>query len=104
MGDGRTNQALRLDFSNVSNERLLITLAGMVWLGPDDLSGIDLSSYSSLVFYIRGATGGEEPNIYLMMPIIDGNFQRFWKDIEQETPVITLWQRVVIPLSHFTSS
>jgi hypothetical protein len=101
--NGRTNQGLRLDFTTVSEAGG--SYAGWeVWLGADDQSGIDLSSYSSLVFYIRGIAGGEEPNVYLMMPAKGENFQRFYKDVELVTPLTTSWQQVVIPLSHFASS
>jgi len=56
-----------------------------------------------LAFYIRGEVGGEEPNIYLMNPTVGENYQRYWKDVEQVTPVTTSWQPVVIPLSYFTT-
>jgi hypothetical protein len=69
-----------------------------VWLGPDDNSGIDLSPYNSLAFYARGNAGGEVTNIYLMMPVVGGKYQRFWKAV----PLATSWQQVVIPLSDFT--
>jgi len=101
--NGHTDQGLRLNFSNVS--AVGGNYAGWeVWLGENDQSGIDLSPYSSLVFYIRGSNGGEEPNVYLMMPRTETNYDRFWKDVELVTPVTTSWQQVVIPLSHFTSS
>ena len=102
VSNGRTNQGLRLDYSNAREEGG--EYAGWeVWLGADDYSGVNLSSYSSLVFYIRGEVGGEEPNIYLMNPTIGENYKRFWKDIEQVTTITTSWQPVVIPLSYFTS-
>jgi hypothetical protein len=97
VADGHTNNGLRLDFYNVSG--LGGNYAGWeVWLGPDDNNGISLSAYSSLAFYIRGDVGGEETNIYLMMPVVGGSYQRFWK-----TVLLTAsWQQVVIPLSDFT--
>lgn len=98
--NGHTNQGLRLDFSNVSAEGG--NYAGWeVWLGDSDQTGIDLSKYSSLVVYIRGNVGGENPNIYLMMPGID-DYQRFWKAVESVAPVTTSWSKVEIPLSDFT--
>lgn len=103
VSNGNTNQGLRLIFSNVSNAAEYY--AGWeVWLGADDLSGINLSQYGSLVFYIRGQAGGEEPNVYLMNPVVGGNYRRYWRDVEQVTPITTSWQQVVIPLSYFTSS
>lgn len=105
VNNGRTNQMLGIDFSNVSYEGA--NYAGWeVWLGPDEDSGIDLSEsspYSSLVFFIKGQNGGEEPNVYLMMPILN-DYQRFWKDVEQVKVVGTAWKKIVIPLSHFASS
>jgi hypothetical protein len=97
VGNGHTGQGLRLDFSNVQYNGSQYS-GWEVWLGDSDDSGIDLSLYSSLVFYIRGATGDEEPNIYLMMPITDV-WQRYWEDVE----VTTSWEPVVIPLVHFAS-
>jgi hypothetical protein len=103
--NGHTGKGLRLDFFNTSSEGG--NYAGWeVRLGVDDYSGIDLSpssSYSSLVFYIRGKDGGEEPNVYLMMPILD-DYMRYWKDVELVSPITTTWQQIVIPLSHFETS
>ncbi len=97
---GHTGRGLRLDFTNASYDGG--DYAGWeVWLGADDFSGINLSSYSSLVFYVRGSAGGEEPNVYLMMPITN-DYQRFWKDVELVTPVTNSWKKVIIPLSDFT--
>lgn len=75
-----------------------------VWLGPDDTHGTNLSSYSSLAFYIRGNSGGERLNVYLMNPTVNEVYRRYWKHVEEVSPVTTSWQRIVIPLSHFTSS
>ena len=99
--DERTNNVFRLDFYNAGG--VGGDYAGWeVWLGPDDNSGIDLSPYSSLAFYIRGNVGGEETNFYLMMPVIGEKYQRFWKGVGWVTPITTSWQHVVIPLSDFT--
>ena len=97
VADGHTNNGLRLDFYNVSG--VGGNYAGWeVWLGADDNSGINFSLYNSLAFYIRGDVGGEEANFYLMMPVVGGSYQRFWKTV----PITASWQHVVIPLSDFT--
>jgi hypothetical protein len=100
VGNGHTGKGLQLDFTNAYFEGGYYS-GWEVWLGADDFSGIDLSSYSSLVFYIRGGAGGEEPNVYLMMPATN-DYQRFWKDVELVTPVTTSWNKVEIHLSDFT--
>jgi hypothetical protein len=101
--NGYINQGLRIDFTNVSG--VGGNYAGWeVWLGADDQSGVPFSAYNSLVFYIRGQAGGEEPNVYLMMPNTGTNFQRYWKDVELVAPLTTSWTRIEIPLLHFTSS
>ena len=100
-GNGRTGNALRLNFANVSFDGA--NYAGWeVWLGVDDFSGISLSSYSTLVFYIKGVNGGEEPNVYLMMPVTD-DYNRYWKAVKEVAPVTTSWRKVEIPLSVFTT-
>jgi hypothetical protein len=102
LSNGRTNRGLRLDFAHVYD--VGVNYAGWeVWLGSDNQTGIDLSLYDSLVFYIRGGVGGENPNVYLMMPATN-DYTRHWKNVEEVTPVTQSWQRVVIPLSDFTES
>lgn len=61
-----------------------------------ELGGIDCSQCGTLSFLIRGAKGGEKPNIYLD----DGNF-RWGVAIEKYASVTTAWQRVIIPLQEF---
>jgi hypothetical protein len=94
---GRTNPVLRLDFSNASSDGG--NYAGWeVWLGGDDYSGIDLSSYNSLVFFIKSQNGDEELNVWLMMPVLD-DYDRYYKAV---TDLTTSWQRIEIPLMEFT--
>ena len=54
-----------------------------------DLGGIDCSKCQSLSFMIRGADGGEKPNIYLD----DGNF-RWMVDVEKYASLTPAWQRI----------
>jgi len=93
---GQTGQGLRLDFS-VSNEPSSYS-GWQVLLGDSNL-GIDLSSRTSLTFAIRGKEGGETANVWLMMPIMDGKYERFYKRLE----VLPDWQQFTIPLTHFES-
>ena len=66
-----------------------------------DLRGVNASSTQFLSFYIKGANGGERPNIYLVHRVGTTDTQKH-VDIEKYTPVTTSWQRVTIPLSDFT--
>ena len=101
--DGYSNQVMRLDFTNVSGAGG--NYAGWeIWLGADDQSGIPFLAYNLLVFNVRGQVGGEEPNVYLMMPAVGQDYQRYWKEVKQVAPVTTSWTRIEIPLAHFTSS
>ena len=70
----------------------LFTYAG--W--TTQLNGVDCSECRTVSFRIRGAKGGEKPNVYLD----DGNF-RWGVDIEHYQPITTDWQRVTIPLHDF---
>lgn len=93
---GQTGQGLKLDYS-VSNA--LYNYSGWQALLGDSSNGIDLSSYTSLTFSIRGEHGGETPNVWLMTPIINGEYERYYS----RQPLTPEWQRVSIPLGHFTS-
>jgi hypothetical protein len=61
-----------------------------------ELGGVDCSHCGTVSFRIRGATGGEQPNLYLD----DGSF-RWGVNIEDYAEVTTDWQEVTIPLSVF---
>jgi len=63
------------------------------------LLGQNLKGYSAVVFQIKGANGGETPNIYLQ----NSSTQRDHVDIEDYliNGVTTAWQEVRIPLSDF---
>ncbi len=60
------------------------------------LGGVDCSKCGTVSFRMRGAEGGERPNIYLG----DGNF-RWGVDVEKYAKVTSNWREVTIPLSDF---
>ena len=65
-----------------------------------ELPEIDVSNLSVLAFDIRGQSGGEIPNVWLVSagsPEEDRNYV----DIENYVAVTTNWQRVEIPLTDF---
>jgi hypothetical protein len=68
----------------------------------DAASGVDLTPYTSLSFWIRGAHGGETPNVWLMMPSQPDSFWRYYRDVEAYTTITTSWKDVSIPLADFT--
>ncbi len=70
----------------------LFTYAG--W--TTQLQGIDVSQCKSVSLLIKGAAGGEEPNIYMD----DGNF-RWGVYINRYKPTTASWQKVTIPLKDF---
>jgi len=74
----------------------LIPCCGLVMFMDDP--GINISDADTLSFCIKGAVGGEKPNIYLN----DGT-NRKYVDIENYKTVTTNWQRVDIPLIDFLS-
>jgi hypothetical protein len=96
---GRTGQGLRLDFT--AYDLPSNSYSGWEVRLGDSTSGIDLTLYNSLTFYIRGAQGGETPNVWLMMPIIDEVFRRYYRDVEEYGQVTIQWKKVVIPLTDF---
>ena len=61
------------------------------------LSGLDVSDYAHLSFYLKGAAGGEKVNLYLA----DGDGVRRFVDVETFTPVRTSWGLVKVPLTAF---
>jgi RHS repeat-associated protein len=72
-----------------------VTGSGWAEVG-ENLVGLDASDYDTLSLCIKGARGGEKPNIYLS----DG-FIRTFVDIENYVPVTASWQKVDIPLGDF---
>jgi len=62
-----------------------------------DLRNVDLSDYDRLVFNVKGAAGGETPNIYL----VDGNDKRRFVNIENYADLSTEWQTIVVWLQSF---
>jgi hypothetical protein len=97
VSDGHTGPGLGLNFEALAKDG---HYSGWeVQLG-NSTSGIDLTPYSSLVFFIRGPEGGTQNvylNVYLMMPIIDEVYRRYYQTVW----VSASWQQVVIPLEHF---
>jgi RHS repeat-associated protein len=61
-----------------------------------DLMVLNALGYNTLSFYIRGADGGEKPNIYLGDGIV-----RNFVNVEDYAPVTTSWQKMDIPLEDF---
>jgi len=96
---GHTGQGLRLDFTALN---LPNSYSGWEVVLGDINNGIDLTPYNSLTFYIRGAAGGETPNVWLMTPIAGGGYRRYYRDVETYKQVTAQWQEVVISLEHFT--
>ena len=93
---GRSGKALKLDYS-VSNDAH--NYSGWQVLLGDANNGIDLSAYTTLKFWMRGESGRETPNAWLMMPIIGGKYNRYYKRIG----LTTSWKEYSIPLTHFTT-
>jgi hypothetical protein len=67
-----------------------------VW--QTELKGLDVSEYEALAFRIKGSQGGEEPNVWL-----DSWGPRVAYTDFTVTATGDDWQRVVIPLSHFST-
>lgn len=99
VGGGHTGPALKLDFTALD---LYYSYSGWEAVLGDIAYGVDLTSYTSLKFYIRGAQGGEIPNVWLVTPVEGGDF-RYFQDVEAYTPITNQWQEVVIPLTAFTA-
>ncbi|MFC1661606.1 hypothetical protein ACFL3S_09170, partial [Gemmatimonadota bacterium] len=59
-----------------------------------ELRDLDCSRCEEVRFRIRGAHGGEKPNLYLD----DGNHQ-WGVDVERYVEITTSWQDIAIPLS-----
>jgi hypothetical protein len=76
---GHTGQGLRLNFTAVITD---YHYSGWEVVLGDISSGIDLTQYNSLTFYIRGAVGGEMPNVWLMTPIAGGGYRQYYRDVE----------------------
>jgi len=76
-------------------------VTGSAWaLAVMDLTGLDASTYQTLSFYVKGADGGEQPNIYLVSKTGETEIRGF-VHIEDYITVTTSWQRVNIPLEVF---
>jgi hypothetical protein len=65
-----------------------------------DLMDVDVSAYETLSFYIKGGSGGEIPNIYLLRD--DQNNE--YRDIEEYVEVTPEWQLVEISLADFADT
>jgi hypothetical protein len=96
---GRSGQGLELDFSALAEPN---SYAGWEIVLGNVNQGMDLSGYDWLTFYVRGAAGGETPNVWLMTPIEGGGYRRFYRDVEAYTPIPSgQWAAVSIPLTDF---
>lgn len=85
---GDTGAGYRIAYSGVT---------GTAWAASGtDLMWLDASEYDTLSLCIKGAKGGEKPNVYLS----DGFIRKF-VDIEDYVPVTASWQKVDIPLKDF---
>ena len=62
-----------------------------------EVGGVNCAGFDAVRFRIRGAEGGERPNVHLS----DGNF-RWGVDIEKYAAVTREWQEVTIPLKDFS--
>ena len=100
VSQGRTGQGLELNFSALDIPN---SYAGWEAVFGEAGDGLDLTSYASLTFYIRGSQGGETPNLWLMTLLEGGGFTRYYRDVEAYTPITTQWQPVTIPLVDFAS-
>lgn len=65
-----------------------------------DLRGLDLRPLRLLTLQIRGARGGERPNLYLVSGPPGREIRRFI-DVERYTAVGTSWKLLSIPLEDF---
>jgi len=76
-------------------------VTGTAWAARGtDLMGLNASAARTLSFYIKGASGGERPNVYLANR--DGAIEtKRFVDIEDYITLTTAWQRVDIPLEDF---
>jgi hypothetical protein len=73
--------------------------AGQYAVWETELRGVDLSGYERLAFRIKGALGGEKPNIYLA----DGSAGQGFVNVETYAAVSTSWREASIPLEDFGS-
>lgn len=95
---GVTGKRLKLEYSTVDVD---YNYSGWEVVLGDINNGINLSSYSSLVFQLRGGGGGEKPNVWLWTPTSPGQeLRRNYRKLEATES----WQQIVIPLTDFTSS
>ena len=89
---GDSGAGYRISYSDVT---------GSAWgLAVMDLAGLNASNYQTLSFYVKGAHGGEQPNIYLVSKTDEIEVRGF-VDIEDYITVTSSWQRVNIPLEIF---
>lgn len=91
--DNQDNTTLQVDYRNIRPDA-----CGVVVF---DLSGLNAESHQYLSFRIKGGWGDEQPNIYLTSGDEDEKV-RSYVDIETYGPLTSEWQRIQIPLAHFT--
>ncbi len=91
---GDIGSSYRISYSGVT---------GTAWAAVGtDLIGLDASMAQTLSFYIKGANGGERPNIYLASRTGETETWRF-KDLEEYITVAEYWKRADIPLEDFVA-
>ncbi len=89
---GDSGAGYRISYSGVTESAWALAVM--------DLAGLDASTYRTLSFYVKGADGGEQPNIYLVSKTDEIEVRGF-VDIEDYLTVTTSWQMVNIPLEAF---
>jgi hypothetical protein len=92
---GRGGKSLQLTYN--------VTLSGSYAGYLSNLSGVDLSSYNYLTFWVKGATGGEFFKITLSNNSADNNRNKASIYITDylQGGVTTTWQKVTIPFDAF---
>jgi hypothetical protein len=89
---GDSGAGYRVSFTGVTSSAWAAT--------GTELMSLDASAARTISFCIKGANGGERPNIYLANRTGATETKRF-VDIENYITVTRSWQRVDIPLEHF---
>jgi hypothetical protein len=94
---GGSGHSLRLDYNVYGNN----TFSGYY----TDLAGADLSDFTHLTFWVRGASGGEYFKIELKNNASDANrkIARVYVSDFLDGGVTTAWQQVAIPFHNFAN-
>lgn len=74
---------------------------GLAWVvAASELRDLDASRYQTLSLWIKGAAGGERPNLYLVSRA-GGSERRAFVDLERYGRVTRSWKKISIPLAAF---